>query len=218
MTARAFRGKLPLQSELQILVRLVFLLIVSTSWSAVSYPASEMGDYVLRDFHFSSGEVLPEVRMHYRAFGAPERDDKGTVRNAVIILHGTTGSSTQFLRPEFAGELFGPGQLLDATRYYIIVPDNLGHGQSSKPSDGLHARFPAYGYRDMIQAQYRLLTEIEEYHWLVRGMQVVVQESLVHQANIFCTQFGEIDGAIYPPARASLAYLDLTVFEHFEQA
>ena len=137
MTARAFRGKLPLQSELQILVRLVFLLIVSTSWSAVSYPASEMGDYVLRDFHFSSGEVLPEVRMHYRAFGAPERDDKGTVRNAVIILHGTTGSSTQFLRPEFAGELFGPGQLLDATRYYIIVPDNLGHGQSRKPSGPL---------------------------------------------------------------------------------
>jgi homoserine O-acetyltransferase len=97
--------------------------------------------------------------MHYRAFGSPRRDDQGVVRNAVLVLHGTTGNSSNFLRAEFAGELFGKGQLLDATRYYVILPDNLGHGQSSKPSDGLRARFPRYGYRDMIQAQYRLLTE-----------------------------------------------------------
>ena len=97
--------------------------------------------------------------MHYLTLGRPRRDDRGVVRNAVLILHGTTGSSAQFLRQEFADELYGKGQPLDATRYYLIIPDNLGHGQSSKPSDGLHARFPKYGYHDMIDAQYRLLTE-----------------------------------------------------------
>src|SRR3989442_469973 len=97
--------------------------------------------------------------MHYRAFGSPQRDEKGIVRHAVLILHGTTGTSTQFLRAEFAGELFGKGQLLDAARYFIVIPDNLGHGKSSKPSDGLHAKFPKYGYLDMIEAQRRLLAE-----------------------------------------------------------
>ena len=135
------------------------LLLVQTAARAASYPAPEEGDFVLRDFRFASGEVLPEVRMHYRALGQPRRDEKGTVRNAVLILHGTTGSSAQFIRDDFAGELFGTGQLLDATRYYLVVVDNLGHGHSSKPSDGLHARFPRYGYRDMIEAQYRLLNE-----------------------------------------------------------
>jgi homoserine O-acetyltransferase len=91
--------------------------------------------------------------------GAPRRDDQGQVRNAVLILHGTTGNGSNFLRAEFAGELFGTGQLLDATRYYLILPDGIGHGQSSRPSDGLRARFPNYGYRDMVEAQYRLLTE-----------------------------------------------------------
>ena len=97
--------------------------------------------------------------MHYLTLGQPRRDDHGIVRNAVLILHGTTGSSAQFLRPEFADELYGQGRPLDATRYYLIIPDNLGHGKSSKPSDGLHAKFPSYGYRDMIEAQYRLVTE-----------------------------------------------------------
>ncbi len=97
--------------------------------------------------------------MHYVTLGTPRRDAHGVVRNAVLILHGTTGSSAQFLQPIFAGELFGPGQPLDATRYYLVIPDNLGHGQSSKPSDGLRARFPKYGYIDMVEAQYRLLTE-----------------------------------------------------------
>jgi homoserine O-acetyltransferase len=97
--------------------------------------------------------------MHYRTLGQPARDQNGIVRNAVLILHGTTGTSTQFLRAEFAGELFGKGQLLDATRYFIVIPDNIGHGQSSKPSDGLRARFPKYGYRDMIAAQHQLLTD-----------------------------------------------------------
>ncbi len=97
--------------------------------------------------------------MHYRAFGTPQKDAKGVVRNAVLVLHGTTGSSAQFMRPEFAGELFGAGQPLDVTRYYVIVVDNLGHGKSAKPSDGLHAKFPNYGYHDMVEAQRRLLVE-----------------------------------------------------------
>src|SRR5579859_43489 len=126
---------------------------------AANYPAPAAGDYTIRDFHFHDGESLSEVHMHYLTLGQPQRDEHGVVRNAVLILHGTTGSSAQFLRPEFADELYGKGQPLDVMRYYLIIPDNLGHGQSSKPSDGLHARFPKYGYGDMIEAQYRLLTE-----------------------------------------------------------
>ena len=117
------------------------------------------GDFVLRDFRFASGEVLPELRQHYRTLGEPRRDAQGRVTNAVLIGHGTTGSGAQFLRASFAGELFIPGGLLDVTRYYVVLPDAIGHGGSSKPSDGLHARFPRYGYEDMVRAQYRLLTE-----------------------------------------------------------
>jgi homoserine O-acetyltransferase len=123
------------------------------------YPAPTQGDAVLKDFHFTSGQTLPELRIHYRTLGTPERDAQGVVKNAVLIMHGTTGSGAQFIRPEFAGALFGPGQLLDAAKYFIVLPDGIGHGQSSKPSDGLHARFPHYGYRDMVEADYRLLTE-----------------------------------------------------------
>lgn len=117
------------------------------------------GRYTLRGFRFASGETLPEVTLHYRTLGTPRRDEKGVVRNAVLILHGTTGSGANFTNPYFAGELFGPGQPLDASKFFNIIPDNLGHGQSTKPSDGLHAKFPRYGYRDMIAAQHRLLTE-----------------------------------------------------------
>jgi homoserine O-acetyltransferase/O-succinyltransferase len=127
--------------------------------SAAEYPPPHEGDYVIRGFRFGSGEMLPELRIHYRTRGAPRRDAHGVVRNAVLILHGTTGSGAQFLRPIFAGELFGPGQPLDASRYYLVLPDGIGHGKSSKPSDGLHARFPHYGYRDMVEAQYLLLTK-----------------------------------------------------------
>jgi len=122
-------------------------------------PAAAEGDFTIRDFRFGTGETLPELRIHYRTLGAPRRDASGTVRNAVLVLHGTTGSGKQFLTENFAGVLFGPGELLDAASHYIVLPDGIGHGNSSKPSDGMHARFPRYTYDDMIAAQYRLLTE-----------------------------------------------------------
>jgi homoserine O-acetyltransferase len=115
------------------------------------------GDYVAHDFHFKSGETLPALRLHYRTLGTPARDANGRVTNAVLILHGTTGSGRQFLLPQFAGVLFGAGQLLDASRYFIVLPDNIGHGQSSKPSDGMHMHFPQYDYDDMVAAQHELL-------------------------------------------------------------
>jgi len=138
---------------------LALLLLTSCAVAAADYPAPIERDVVLKDFKFTSGERLPELRIHCRTLGEPERDAKGVVRNAVLILHGTTGSGGQFIRPEFAGELFASGQLLDASRYFIVLPDGIGHGKSSKPSDGLHAKFPRYGYRDMIEAQRRLLVE-----------------------------------------------------------
>jgi homoserine O-acetyltransferase len=124
-----------------------------------NYPTPVQGDFVVRDFHFKSGETLPELKLHYTTIGTPVRDKDGVVRNAVLIMHGTGGSGRNFLNARFAGVLFGRGQLLDATKYFIILPDGIGHGASSKPSDGLHARFPHYGYRDMVEAQYRLVTE-----------------------------------------------------------
>jgi homoserine O-acetyltransferase/O-succinyltransferase len=124
-----------------------------------AYPAPTEGDVVLKDFHFRSGETLPELRLHYRVLGQPRRDAQGVVRNAVLVMHGTGGTGGQFINRNFAGELFGPGQLLDATKYFIVLPDDIGHGRSSKPSDGLHAQFPHYGYLDMVEAEYRLLTE-----------------------------------------------------------
>jgi len=117
------------------------------------------GDHVIRDFRFDNGQTLPELRLHYRTLGAPRYDEAGRTVNAVYIMHGTTGSSTNFLVPQFADELFGPGQLLDTTRYYVVLPDGIGHGDSSKPSDGLRARFPEYGYRDMIRADHQMLVD-----------------------------------------------------------
>jgi homoserine O-acetyltransferase/O-succinyltransferase len=121
-------------------------------------------DFVARDFRFTDGTTLPEVRIHYRTIGALQRDAAGHATNVVLIMHGTGGSGASlvdspFGRTLFAAELFEPGQPLDARKYFIVVPDGLGHGKSSKPSDGLHARFPRYGYRDMVQAEYRLVTE-----------------------------------------------------------
>ena len=120
--------------------------------TAADHPAPVEGDAVLHDFRFTSGEVLPELRLHYTTIGSPDHD-------AVLLLHGTTGSGRQFLSDDFAGELFGRGQLLDGRRHFLILPDGIGHGKSSKPSDGLRARFPRYTYDDMVAAQYRLVTE-----------------------------------------------------------
>jgi homoserine O-acetyltransferase/O-succinyltransferase len=124
-----------------------------------SAPTPTEGDFTLHNFHFQSGETLPELRMHYYAFGKPVKDANGKTTNAVLILHGTTGSGRQFLNPIFAGVLFGPGQLLDVNRYYVLLVDSVGHGNSSKPSDGMHAHFPQYDYDDMVKAQHDLLVD-----------------------------------------------------------
>jgi homoserine O-acetyltransferase len=140
----------------------LFATVFLGEWPAAGQqasPATTEGDFVVKNFQFRSGESLPELRLHYTTLGKAARDAEGRVRNAVLILHGTGGTGQQFLSPIFAGELFGPGQLLDATRYYIVLPDGIGHGKSSKPSDGLHAHFPQYDYDDMVAAQHRLLTE-----------------------------------------------------------
>jgi homoserine O-acetyltransferase len=124
-----------------------------------AFPAPTEGDFVARDFRFGTGETLPSLNLHYRTIGTPQRDASGVVRNAVMILHGTGGTGAGFLSRTFGGELFGAGQLLDATRYFIILPDGIGHGKSSKPSDGLHARFPKYTYDDMVRAQHTMLVD-----------------------------------------------------------
>ncbi len=128
-------------------------------FQAPAVPEPVQGDFVIRNFRFASGETLPELRMHYRTYGTARRDARGVVRNAVLVMHGTGGTGAQFVSRTFAGELFGPGQPLDASRFFIILPDDIGHGRSSKPSDGLRARFPRYAYADMVEAEYRLVTE-----------------------------------------------------------
>lgn len=122
-------------------------------------PIPTEADWVVRDFAFRSGERLPELKLHYLTLGTPQRDAAGRVRNAVLLLHGTGSSSAPFLTAGFLGTLFLPGQPLDAQKYFLILPDAIGHGDSSKPSDGLHAKFPTYDYDDMVLAQYRLVTE-----------------------------------------------------------
>jgi homoserine O-acetyltransferase/O-succinyltransferase len=143
---------------LRVFALLLSLLAATSAWSA-DYPSPTESDYTIRDFKFASGETLPELRLHYRTLGKPEKDAQGKTTNAVLIMHGTTGSGAQFIRPEFAGELFGKDQPFDATKFFIVLPDGIGHGKSSKPSDGMHAKFPRYGYIDMVEADYRLLTE-----------------------------------------------------------
>ncbi len=134
---------------------------------AADMPAPKEGDWVVKDFKFKSGDTLPELRLHYTTLGDPKGEP-------VLILHGTTGSGTGMLSPAFGGELFGPGQPLDASRYYIILPDAIGTGKSTKPSDGLRARFPQYNYDDMVEAQYRLVTE----HLGVKHLRLVLGNSM----------------------------------------
>lgn len=131
-------------------------------------------DFIIRDFQFNNGEVLPELRLHATTLGRPQTDAHGRTTNAVLIMHGTGGSGQAFLREQFADVLFGEGQLLDANQHFIILPDGIGHGQSSKPSDGLRANFPHYGYHDMVTAQYRLVTE----HLGVNHLKLVMGTSM----------------------------------------
>jgi homoserine O-acetyltransferase/O-succinyltransferase len=138
---------------------LLLALFSALAGFAATYPQPTESDFAVHNFRFKSGEELPEVKIHYRTLGTAQRDASGRVTNAVLVLHGTGGTGRQFLTENFAGVLFGKGQLLDASRYFIILPDNIGHGGSSKPSDGLHMRFPHYQYDDMIELQHRLLTE-----------------------------------------------------------
>jgi len=144
-------------------VALLATAMVQGAWGA-EFPAPVEADFVIRNFRFESGETLPELKIHYRTVGVLKRDASGRATNAVLILHGTGGDGGGFVRKDrsaalFAEELFGAGQPLDAARYFMILPDGIGHGQSTKPSDGLRAKFPRYGYRDMIEAQRRLLVE-----------------------------------------------------------
>lgn len=127
--------------------------------NAQSYPAPVERDFIVRNFSFQSGETIPELTIHYRTIGQPRRDADGVIRNGILILHGTGGTGRQFVSDTFGGRMFGNGQLYDAGRYFIILPDNIGHGQSSKPSDGMRMKFPHYGYTDMVHLQHRLVTE-----------------------------------------------------------
>jgi len=151
------------------MIRIVLscLLAVVSTIALAQYPAPQEGQWVARDFRFQSGETLPEVRLHYRTVGSPKGEP-------VLVLHGTTGSGLSMLTPAFAGELFGPGQPLDAARYHIILPDAVGHGKSSKPSDGLRARFPRYTYDDMVELQYRLVTQ----HLGIKRLRLVIGNSM----------------------------------------
>ena len=148
------------------LLALSFLLACPAAWAqrpapaALNLPDSTEADYEIKNFPFESGETtLPVLRLHYTTFGHPVKDKNGKVINAIYIMHGTTGNSHNFVSQLFAGHLFEPGQTLDATKYFIILPDGIGHGKSSKPSDGLHMKFPKYTYNDMVRADYTVLTQ-----------------------------------------------------------
>ncbi len=145
--------------SVSLLAALPLLLVTARADSPSSGARPAESDYVIRNFQFASGESLPELRLHYITIGKPHRDSHGKVDNAVLILHGTGGSGRNFLNEHFAGVLFGKGQLLDTNKYLVILPDGIGHGKSSKPSDGLHAHFPQYTYADMVAAQHALLLQ-----------------------------------------------------------
>jgi homoserine O-acetyltransferase/O-succinyltransferase len=140
------------RAALSAVLAMTSLALTSLTAPAADYPAPKQGDWIARDFKFHGGETLPELRLHYTTVGEPSG-------RPVLVLHGSGGQAASMLTPTFAGELFGPGQPLDAAKYYIIIPDSIGHGKSSKPSDGMKTAFPKYDYADMVDAQYRLVTE-----------------------------------------------------------
>ncbi len=178
------------------------LLINSIGYSQPKYPTPVEGDYLVKDFSFVSGEKLASLNLHYTVIGKPMVNKEGTVTNAVIIMHGSTGAGRNFLTDMFAGALFGHGQLLDATKYFIILPDAIGHGKSSKPSDGLHMRFPKYTYDDMVLADYRLVTE----HLHVNHARLVMGTSMggMH-AWIWGYQYPDFMDALMPLASLPVA-------------
>ena len=143
----------------QIWIAALLLAATAIQPTAQSYPTPVERDFIIRKFSFQNGESLPELKLHYRTVGQPRKDADGVVRNGILILHGTGGTGRQFVSDSFGGRLFGKGQLYDAERYFIILPDNIGHGQSSKPSDSLRMKFPRYGYTDMVRLQHRVVTE-----------------------------------------------------------
>lgn len=180
-------------------LRLVALLLAIVAASPVAAQRSE-GDYVARDFRFASGETLPQLRIHYVTLGHPRRDATGVVRNAVLMLHGTTGSGTGLVTPMAA--LFARGAPLDTTAFYVIFPDGIGHGQSSKPSDGLRMRFPKYTYDDMVDAQRRLLTE----HLGVTHLRLVMGTSMgCMHAWVWGERYAGFSDALVPLACAPTA-------------
>ena len=175
------------RSQLQRFVSMLALALFALSSWAADYPAPQEASFIARDFRFHTGEVMPQVTLHYRTIGAPTGEP-------VVVLHGTAGSGASMLTPAFAGELFGAGKPIDAARYYIIIPDTLGHGQSSKPSDGLRARFPKYDYDDMVDAHYRLLTE----HLKLKHVRAMIGNSMGGMETwIFATKYpGYLDVAV----------------------
>lgn len=142
--------------------------------ASVNWPEPREGDFMINNFQFNDGQSLQELRLHYRTLGSPKKDKHGRTSNAVLVMHGTTSSSAQFFCDAFAGQLFNKGQLLSGEEYFVIVPDAIGHGKSSKPSDGLRAKFPRYGYSDMVRADYMLLTE----HLGVNHLRLVMGTSM----------------------------------------
>ena len=171
-------------------VACIVLLFATLAARAADSPAPREADWIARDFRFHTGEVMPELRLHYTTIGEPNGEP-------VLILHGTTQSGPAMLSPVFAGELFGPGQPLDAAKYFIILPDSIGHGKSSKPSDGLRAQFPKYNYDDMVRAQYRLVTEALG----IRHLRLVLGNSMGGmQAWIWATAHPDMMDAVVPMA------------------
>ena len=162
-----------------------------------TWPQPEQGDYFINNFKFADGQSLSRLRIHYRTVGSPRKDDNGKTTNAVLIMHGTTGNGGNFFRYDFAGKLFNPGQLLSAEDHYIVLPDGIGHGKSSKPSDELRAEFPRYGYCDMTRAQYMLLTE----HLGVNHLRLVMGTSMGGMHSwVWATSYPEFMDAVMPLA------------------
>jgi homoserine O-acetyltransferase len=172
-------------------MRVLFAFLCSFALVAIAQiPTPKEASWVARDFRFHNGETLPEVKLNYRTVGEPTGEP-------VLVLHGTAGSGANMLTPNVAGQLYGPGQALDATKYYIIIPDSLGHGKSSKPSDGLRTKFPKYNYDDMVQAQYRLVTE----HLQVKRLRMVIGNSMGGmQAWIWATRYPDMMDIAVPMA------------------